>query len=378
MRIKSQFTMLQLILNISEILDFEHIMHTIKHRIRYSKPTNFATWTTLILFLFCISFQSAIGQDMLTSKIKGITMVAPKTEFHNNPVAEITAHKANWVTLVPFAFMREGETALAYGNSWQWWGETPDGIRKSARLATQEGLQIMLKPQVYVPGSWIGDVNFKSDKDWIVWEKNYRKYIMLMVDIAIEENISMICIGTEINHSVKKREEFWRTLISDIRAKYKGKLVYSANWDSYKDVPVWDALDFVGISAYFPLSKTSTPTQRELLSKWRPIINKLGLFSKNVNKQIVFTEFGYLSVDGCAHKAWELEKEVHQLNLNEQAQANAIDALFMAHWNQDYWAGGFLWKWFPNMQGHEGYPDKDYTPQGKKSADVLKKWFARN
>ena len=171
-------------------------MNTNSQVIRYSQSTHSVKWNYLILLLFCFSFQATFGQGLLPDKIKGITMVAPKTEFHNNPVAEISSHNANWVTLVPFAFMREGETELSYGRSWQWWGETPDGIRKSARLATQEGLQIMLKPQVYVPGSWIGDVNFKSDKDWLAWEKSYRSYIMTMVDIAIEEDISMICIGT--------------------------------------------------------------------------------------------------------------------------------------------------------------------------------------
>lgn len=331
-----------------------------------------------VSFLLSILMHQGISQAVDLQKIKGITMVAPKSEFQNNPLTEITAHNANWVSLVPFAFMRIGETSLGYEKSWQWWGETRKGIRKSAQLAKQEGLQIMLKPQVYVPGSWIGNVDFETDKEWLAWEQSYRSYLMAMVDLAIEEEIAMICVGTEINFSMEKRESFWRELIRDIRSKYTGKIVYSANWDSYRDVPVWDLLDFVGISAYFPLSKTGTPTQRELLRKWRPIIHKLGMYSKKVNRPILFTEFGYLSVDGCAYKAWELEKEVHQLNLNEQAQANAIDALFMAHWNQDYWAGGFLWKWFPNMQGHEGYPEKDYTPQGKKSAGVLKRWFARD
>lgn len=345
---------------------------------QYSSVSYFIKMSAFIVILCLFNIHFCFGQSLQTAKIKGITMVAPKSEFLNNPLTEITAHNANWVSLVPFAFMRVGETNLGYEKSWQWWGETREGIRKSARLAKEEGLSVMLKPQVYVPGSWIGSVDFSTDKEWLEWEESYRAYIMSMVEIAIEEQIGMICIGTEINYSIEKREEFWRQLITDIRQDYSGKLVYSANWDSYKDVSVWDALDYVGISAYFPLSKTSTPSQRELLRKWRPIIQKLELFSDRVNKPILFTEFGYLSVDGCAHKAWELEKEVHQLNLNEEAQANAIDALFMAHWNQKYWAGGFLWKWFPNMQGHEGYPEKDYTPQGKKSAEVLKRWYARD
>jgi hypothetical protein len=329
-----------------------------------------------LLIIVCLVLTTMICAQ--EHKIKGVTMVAPKNEFMNNPLTEIAEHKANWVCLVPFAFMTHGETGLSYGAKWQWWGETKVGIRKSIRKAKEAGLNVMLKPQIYSHGKWIGDMDFDSDAEWKEWESQYKKYMMMMVEIAIEEEVKMICIGTEINYSMKKREQFWRGLISEIRRDYHGLLTYSANWDSYKDVPVWDALDFIGISAYFPLSKSETPTQRELLRKWRPIITKLEMYSEQKNKAILFTEYGYLTVDGCAYRAWELEKEVHQLDINEQAQANAMDALFMANWNQKYWAGGFLWKWFPNMDGHEGYPEKDYTPQNKLSATVLKRWYSRD
>jgi len=209
----------------------------------------------------------------------------------------------------------------------------------------------------------------------VAWESNYKAYLMNMVDIAIQEDVEMICIGTEINYSATKRESFWRDMIAEIRDRYDGQLTYSANWDSYMNVPFWDALDFIGISAYFPLTDASTPNFVELLSKWRPIVKKLEKYSSKQNKRILFTEFGYLSVDGCAYKAWELEKQVHQLSINEQAQANSIESLFLAFWSKDFWAGGFLWKWFPNMKGHEGYIDKDYTPQHKLAQQVLERWY---
>jgi hypothetical protein len=30
---------------------------------------------------------------------------------------------------------------------------------------------------------------------------------------------------------------------------------------------------------------------------------------------------------------------------------------------------------FPNMRGHEGYPERDYTPQGKMAEEILRKWY---
>ena len=105
-------------------------------------------------------------------------------------------------------------------------------------------------------------------------------------------------------------------------------------------------------------------------------MKKLKEFAHYKSKHLIFTEFGYLTVDHCAHKSWELEEQISSLDINQQAQANAFEALFSVFWPEDYWAGGFIWKWFPNMQGHEGYPDKDYTPQGKKSQKIIENWYA--
>ncbi|MEZ4950744.1 MAG: hypothetical protein R2784_15360 [Saprospiraceae bacterium] len=90
------------------------------------------------------------------------------------------------------------------------------------------------------------------------------------------------------------------------------------------------------------------------------------------SKPLLFTEYGYLSVDKCTWKTWEIEKQIHDYPINQTAQANAYQALFDTFWDKSYWAGGFLWKWFPEMKGHEGYPEKDYTPQGKEAERVVR------
>lgn len=81
-----------------------------------------------------------------------------------------------------------------------------------------------------------------------------------------------------------------------------------------------------------------------------------------------------MSVDGCAGRGWEVERRVKSLKINELAQTNALDALHRTFAKETWWQGGFLWKWFPDGQGHEGYIERDYTPQGKQAAVVLRKW----
>ncbi len=303
-------------------------------------------------------------------RIHGITMVAPPEEFVNDPMKPILKVNADWICLVPYAFCRQQNPTLRFNLDQQWWGEKQVGIEKSIQLAHDSQLSVMIKPQIYVPGGWIGRLEY-SDEDWILWEKGYREYILSYAQLAQKHNVAMLCIGTEIKVSVKKRVEFWKQLIHDIRDIYDGEIVYSANWDSYDDFPLWEELDYIGISAYFPLSDVQTPKIATLKDQWKKISKALSSFSKRHKKPILFTEFGYQSVDGCAGKAWEIEKDIYNRSINDQAQANAYAALLQFWKNEKYWAGGFLWKWFPNMRGHEGYPERDYTPQGKLAEEYI-------
>ncbi len=331
---------------------------------------------TLIGVILLMGTSHIEGQE--TERITGITLVAPPRAFASDPMIDIKKVNAQWIALAPYAFSRsEQSPEVIWGSDRQWWGERIEGIETSIRLAKKNGLKVMLKPQVWIRRGWVGNMDFDSEEDWKIWEDSYRGYLMSFVDIAVKHKVDMICIGTEFRKCVVKREQFWRDLITDIRKKYDGRLTYSANWDSYKHMPFWDALDLIGISAYFPLTTMTTPLVLLLDYKWNKHVKKLRSFSKKHGKKILFTEYGYLSVDGAAGNTWELEKKVKQIPINERAQSNAYDALFGEFSDEDFWVGGFLWKWFPEGYGHEGYPERDYTPQNKLAEDVLRRWHEK-
>ena len=318
----------------------------------------------------------SMGSDSF--KMRGLSFVAPPKPFSKTPMMDVKAVAADWIAVIPYGFTRPGEATVHYGTAgWKWWGEGMVGVKTTIDSAHRAGIHVMLKPQVYVPGGWTGALDYATDEEWIKWEKAYEDYLMPFVDIAESMKVGMVCIGTEFKMGVVKRETFWRNLIKKIRLKYHGKLVYAANWDEYPIVPFWDALDYIGVNAYFPLVQKETPSVSDLQTAWKPYFDTLKSFQKKCNKPMLFTEFGYLSVDGCAFNSWEIEKRIHSVKINEEAQANALDGLFSTFWKEPWWAGGFLWKWFPEGQGHEGYIDKDYTPQGKKAEIVLKKWYGK-
>lgn len=336
-----------------------------------------------LVFLSSVSCQTSNVSEIdtnynLETKIDGMTLVAPPRPFPSNPTAPLVEASVDWVAVVPYAYTRQNDTGVSFGNStWQWWGEKPEGARETIKVAKEAGLKVMLKPQVYVPGSWTGGIDFANDEAWKTWEANYEKYIMTFAKIAAEEHVALFCIGTEFKVSSRYRPEFWIHLIEKIKTVYDGKLTYAANWDEYPHITWWDKVDYIGVDAYFPLSDSAVPSVDELIQAWRPVAKKMENFSSQYQRPILFTEFGYMSVEGCAGKTWVLEKDRSILKYNEQAQANAFEALYQALWPTDFWAGGFIWKWYPNEFASGNRMRKDYTPQNKQGLSTLSKWYLK-
>lgn len=339
-------------------------------------------YTFLITASIFINANCQSAKPTKTSeKITGLTLVAPHRPFTNAPIQEIQVAKAQWIAIVPYSFTRSGTPSVMYEgdrkNGRQDWGESHEGIRVCIDSAHKAGLKVMLKPQVWVGGGWIGGLDFPTDADWEKWEKGYENYVLPIVKIADSMNVELFCIGTEVKMSATKRPQFWRNLIAKIRPMFKGKLTYAANWDEYPLVTFWNDLDYIGIDAYFSLVPKATPSVSELETAWKPYVSEIQNFQKQQKKPILFTEFGYMPIDSCTYRSWEIEKRRRSMDINEASQANAIDALFTVFWKEDWWAGGFLWKWFPEVKANEGREIKDYSPQGKQAIGVLQKWYGK-
>ncbi|HHS95999.1 MAG TPA: hypothetical protein ENJ45_05355, partial [Phaeodactylibacter sp.] len=172
-------------------------------------------------------------------EIDGLSFVAPPRGFAIDPMQAVKKVGAGWIAVIPYAYTLSGDTKVHFNSPRQWWGERVEGVIESIARAQAVGIKVMLKPQVYFPGSWPGGIDFSEEADWQIWESNYRKYIMTFVAIADSMSVPMFCVGTEFKVSEQKRPNFWRKLIRDIRKVYKGKLTYAANWDSFDQVPFW-------------------------------------------------------------------------------------------------------------------------------------------
>lgn len=323
--------------------------------------------------------EDEVQLGLLHGKMNGISLVAPPMSFDEDPMVDLSNLGAGWVAVLPYAYFKKNQPAIYAFTNNSWWGERPEGIASSARYAHKNGLKVMLKPQLWTRDQWIGDLEFEKESDWTSFEQNYEQFILRWAAIGDSLDIEMLCVGTEMCQVVQQRPKFWQQLLPKIRKVFKGQLTYAPNWDSYQEVPFWDQLDYIGVDAYFPLLEADTPSVCALKEAWEPYVIELEAFAQKWNKPLLFTEYGYLSLDGAAHKTWELEKNRTSVEVNEQAQANALEALLETFGEKTWWAGGFIWKWYPTYRsaGGEGHHERDYTPQGKKAQVLLQQLFTK-
>lgn len=333
-----------------------------------------------ILFIYLISVLFSCNAQEIDKKPRqnGISFVAPINEITSDPIKiAIEATSNNAIAIMPFAFCYGKEKpSIIYGHKNQWWGEQQEGIITTIRLAKKENTYLLLKPQLWLMGGeYTGNFILDAEKDWITFEETYEAFILTFAKIAEMEQVNTFCIGTEMNQFIQNRPTFWNHLVDTIKTIYSGDLTYAANWDDYETVPFWNQLDYIGIDAYFPLSDEKEPSKKSLLSAWQPHQTKLENFSNQLNKQILFTEFGYRSTDYCASKPWDSSTE-HPISLSNQSVA--LDAFYETFWNKDYIAGGYLWKWFDENNKAGGTEDSGYTPQNKPALKTIKKWYSKN
>lgn len=325
-------------------------------------------YSVLLFGVLLTAFGGVWGQE----KINGLSFVAsdgPAFPIHAQSVLGVNA---NWTALMPFAIMKhQKDTAIFHHPSRQWFGETEGGVKQYHKVLKAAGIRSMLKPQIWLrDGSFTGHIKMESQAQWLAFEAQYRTFILKYAKLAAQENIPIFCIGTELKDFVKARPAFWVALIAEIRSFYTGKLTYAANWDEYEQTPFWGQLDFIGIDAYFPLLPDKDPTEAQLLAAWAPHFSNIKNMALACNKKVLFTEYGYRSVAYVGAKPWVIDKNKMPVNL--EAQSRAIRAIVHTFWGEDWFLGGFIWKWFMDLERVGGDKNNRYTPQNKPGAKALK------
>jgi len=246
-------------------------------------------------------------------------------------------------------------------------------IRKAHKL----GLKVMLKPHLDIldksDGSWRGEIASLKEADWEQWFKRYTDFIMYYAKIAKKEKVEMICVGTELSTTATTKGYMWKDMIKKIRGRYSGLLTYAAHWDRYMDIRFWDALDYVGINAYFPLTEKMDPTYEELKEGWAKWVKEMEDFQKQTGKPVIFPEIGCNSCDGAAIRPWE---HAPRREVNLRLQADYYRVLLDIFYEKEWYYGQYWWYWGTNVNMGGKY-NRGFTPQNKPAEEVVREWYAK-
>lgn len=296
------------------------------------------------------------------------------SQQHIDPVLNV---QANYAAIMPFGFTSDiNSPDLIFDSDRQWFGERREGVEQYIQKMHQNGVSIMVKPQIWISrGAFTGNLKMLTEADWKQFEEAYEAFILLYATLAEETQSDIFCIGTELKVFVNERPEFWSELITKVRHVYHGEITYAANWDEYAKTPFWSRLDYIGVNAYFPLCEEENPSVETLSKGWQPWKAKLKEVSKNKKRPILFTEFGYRSMDFTGKKPWLVDR--NQTDVNLEAQARATQVLFDEFWSESWFAGGFVWKWFMQHDEVGGHEDNRFTPQNKPAESVIRKQYSQ-
>lgn len=251
-------------------------------------------------------------------------------------------------------------------------GENDASVVLSHYGAASAGMKTMLKPQVWVRGGWPGDVDMATEEEWEEWFDSYHRWIRHYAVLAEIHQMDILCLGTEFRYATMKHPDRWRDLIRRMREIYHGEITYAANWGEETDnLGFADALDFVGVNFYYPLSERKSPSDEELAERLNERLSELDLLAESWGKPYVLTEIGYRSID----TPWlHPHADVGDADIDQTAQARCYQAVLSNLKNHPTCRGLYWWKWPSHDQYSHRVPGS-FTACEKEAEEILRQAY---
>ena len=248
---------------------------------------------------------------------------------------------------------------------------SPENLESLVRSAHQRRFTVMLRPiideQALIgDGQWRGSIRPANVSAWF---ESYTRLALLYATFAQREAVEIFCVATELV-SLEQQEQEWISLIAQVRSVFHGQVTYCANWDSFARAPFWNAVDFVGIDGFFPLSAPASATTEQLAVAWQPWVRRIEEFKRIVDKPIVLTEQGVTSQEGSHRQPWlwdqktpiDVETQSRYYRATCDAMAKLVSGLY-------WWAVDLE---LPNT----GTVDGGYSPLGKPAESEVRRCFS--
>lgn len=339
---------------------------------KFRMPSSVRTPIYILLFILALIHENSPHEVCAASRSpalraasrafqKGVNFTAEGPGAYGSQEAarmldRLAGYGVNVVALVPFGFERFGEPSIRFPGGW----ESDELIARQAAMAHQRSMRVLLKPQIWIPHKFPGDLDFPLEKDRLQWFGEYRGFIDHYADLATRIDADLLCIGVEFVH-LSHYENQWRKIIADVRQRYAGPLTYAANFgEDFEQARFWDALDYIGLNEYYPLPDDLSTTE---------LVQKVEKVHRMFGKPVVFTEAGFQSRKGTHRAPWD--KSLPEKSLDEQARC--YETILNSFYEKP-WIRGIYW-WKVGTNGFGGPDDLSDTPWGKPAMEVVRKFY---
>jgi hypothetical protein len=270
---------------------------------------------------------------------------------------ELPKYGVNAIALVPYGMTRPGTSFIRVGGL-----EKDEHIARIAGAAHSLGMKVMLKPQIWVPGGFVGDLDFDSEQQRNAWFAEYRAFIGHHAELATRIRADIFCVGTELAR-LSKFDAEWRRIIMEVRKVYRGPLTYAAvQGPEFETLGFWDALDYIGLNNYYPLPDDLSTAA---------VVAKVEAVQRRFRKPVIFPEAGFASLEAPHRAPWD--ETPRRLSMEDQAKS--YEAIYRAFWSKPWFKGIYWWKIGTN--GFGGPNDGSHTPWGKPAMEVVRRWYGR-
>jgi len=258
-------------------------------------------------------------------------------------------------------------------------GTVPDSVLENEISAARSaGLNVILTPLIYCAGC-LGDFRgVLAPAHPQAFFASYSSFIDHYAELARASGVSTLFVGSEMS-TLEPFTAGWLSVIAGVRRQFHGALAYEEDWSVLGQARFLGAVDEIGVSAYFPLDGSASPSLGQLLHDWRSSsmaawrgrnwVAAVAQLSARYHRPILFGESGYLSGDYAAAQPF--------LNYystpNEPLQADLYQALLETFEGYSWWKGVVWWDWSAVPDGPAA---NGRTFAGKSAQVMLTCWYA--
>jgi hypothetical protein len=210
-------------------------------------------------------------------------------------------------------------------------------------------------------------------KDHSAWFQSYGDRMVELGSFASAHGGTSFVVGSELT-LLFVEDWAWRDVIRRVRGVYGGHLTISPVFVQFETITFWDALDSIGVSAYFPLTASDSYLDQQFVLNmaWKAIQTEIEAYALAHFKPITFVEVGYPNTDVAATQPWDYDWGKRKLN--EDLARRCWEA-FRNAWSHSKMLRSFQ-IWALSSPDDDAANPMLFSPLHKPAEDVVRQLFA--